>query len=167
VFDARRKTVTIRRLAIETGLAVILGWCVLALPVLLDPGRQHHTAAFLPFMGDVVEGGKPISLLLLLGLAGVLGWYGRSPILLLGPATVLTLPLWCTLDIRAGATGHSLLGLELIGYSFLGLISTVGVAIGRALHNIPNRTVSHEQRGVEQMDAADDRRGPGTDAARS
>jgi hypothetical protein len=58
-----------RRFYIEVLLALVIGWCALALPVLAND-HTHYDAAFLPLMRDVVEGIQPLSLELLL-LAGV------------------------------------------------------------------------------------------------
>ncbi len=58
-----------RRFHIEVLLALVTGWCALALPVFATD-HTHYDAAFLPVMRDVVEGIRPLSLGLLF-VAGV------------------------------------------------------------------------------------------------
>ena len=44
------------RTVVEIVAAVVSGWCVLALPVLLDSSRRRYAGEFMPFMGGVAEG---------------------------------------------------------------------------------------------------------------
>lgn len=118
---------------LEVATAVVAGWCVIALPVILDPEARHYEAAFMPFMRDVVEGMKPYSLALLFGVGAGLGARGTAPSWVLGFASVATLPAWSVIDLTMGGTGHNLLPIEWFVYGLYGLVATSGALTGRAL----------------------------------
>lgn len=64
----------------EMAAAALVGWALMALPVLLDPTTSHHySAAFLPWMRTVVEGMKPVSMPLLFAAGTGFGWWSHAP----------------------------------------------------------------------------------------
>ena len=120
-----------KRTVLEVGLAAVAGWCALVLPVILDPNRQRHRAAFLPFMRDAVEGIQVYSLGRLFGVGLLLGLIGRAPILMLGLASIATFPLWSAIDLVMRSDAHNLLPIEWFFYLVYGFIATAGVSVGR------------------------------------
>ena len=110
--------------------AAVLGCAALVLPVYLDPNVPEVSAKFLPIVAAAAEHMKLYSLGLL-GLSGFgLGLLTRTPVLLLGFATILVLPIWSAIDMAKGGS-HNLLGLEWWLYVSYGLYGVLGAFIGR------------------------------------
>ena len=111
--------------------AAVLGCAALVLPVYLDPAVPEARAEFLPIMAATVEHMKfySLGLLALIGLG--LGLLTRTPVLLVGFATVLALPIWSAIDVAMGSEGHNLLGIEWWLYVSYGLYGVLGAFIGR------------------------------------
>jgi hypothetical protein len=135
----------VRRFHIEVLLALVTGWCALALPV-LAADHTHYDAAFLPVMRDVVEGIRPLSLGLLLVAGACLGAFAEAPTWVLGPGSVASLPAWSAIDMFMGAD-HNLFPIEWTIYAFYALTSTVGAILGRAIRKKISRTQEVGSRG--------------------
>jgi hypothetical protein len=128
-------SVKVRRIAAEMLLAGVAGLCAYVLPVALDPAARHYHAAFLPFVGDAVEGMKPYTLALLFGIGLIFGLVGRAPFWLTGPATMAAFPIWSILDMARGGE-HNLFPIEWLVY---GLVSLLGLAGGVVGHLVRSR----------------------------
>jgi len=131
----------------EVAIAAILGFAAVVVPVLADPGRRRHDAAFLPFVRDAVEGMQLVSLPLLAGAGLLLGLLGRAPVWLVGPATMLAFPLWSTIDLIwdtafGAGDNHNLLPFEWCVYAGLSLLGLAGAYVGRLLQR-PTSRISH------------------------
>ena len=111
--------------------AAVLGCAALVLPVYLDPTVPEVRAEFLPIVAATAEHMKFYSLGLLAVIGLVLGLVTRTPVLLLGFATVLVLPIWSVVDVAIGSKGHNLLGIEWWLYVSYGLYGVLGAFIGR------------------------------------
>lgn len=129
----RRKIVSARSI-LEMAVAIVLGWCVVVLPVLLDPATRHYPAAFMPFMRDAVEGLKVYSLALLFVLGLGLGTFARTPPWVLGFASVATFPAWSAVDMAMGGD-HNLFPIEWMFYGFYGVIASAGATLGWLMRN--------------------------------
>lgn len=121
-----------RRLGLEVLLAAVGGVAALLVPVLLDPHARQHEAAFLPVMGNAVEGMHPSSLALLFLVGMLLGWVAKAPALLIGPATMLAFPVWSILDMAAGGD-HNLFPIEWSLYVVFSMFGLAGVAAARVV----------------------------------
>ena len=117
----------------ECAIAFVLGTPALLVPVLIDPGRRRYPAAVFPFIGDAVEGLKPVSLFLLLLLGCFVGFFGRASALLLAVSAVAVFPIWSILDLALGSEGHNLLPFEWMFYAFYGSFVLLGVGAGRSV----------------------------------
>jgi hypothetical protein len=106
---------------------------VIVLPVLITQPRSISSAVFLPVVGEAIEGIKLYSFGLLFAAGFVLGVFGRGPVFLIGPATMLAFPLWSAIDMLAGGTGHNLWPFEWFFYLVESLFGLVGAAIGRSV----------------------------------
>ncbi len=120
------------RAILELAVAALLGWCVLVLPVLLDPATRHYQAAVLPFMQDAVEGVKLYSLALLFLLGLFFGVLGKAPAWAVGCAAVASFPAWSAIDMAMGGD-HNLFPIEWLIYGFYGALAIGGAYLGRVL----------------------------------
>lgn len=118
------------RQSAEVVAAIVAGWVVLVLPVILDPPQRYYEPGFIPFMRDAVEAGRPYSLALLFGVGVALGRFGETSPWILGFATILTLPVWSAADLALGG-GHNLLPFEWLIYGMYGLVGCAGAWAGR------------------------------------
>jgi hypothetical protein len=134
-----------KRLLAEFAIAAVVGWCGMALPVLLAE-HTHYSAACLPVMRDVMEGIKPASIALLFTVAALLGLFARAPTWILGPATVLAFPTWSACDMAMGGD-HNLFPIEWAIYGFYAVLATVGAFVGRAIRRFSVRVPAHKPRG--------------------
>ncbi len=66
---------------------------------------------------------------LLVGL--LLGIFGRAPVWIIGPATMLSMPVGMVVDMFTGGHGLNLWPIALMFYGVLSLIGLTGTAIGR------------------------------------
>lgn len=126
------------RIAAEVVLSATAGFLACALPVVLDPDAVHHPAAFLPVVGDVAEGMKPYSLVLLFGIGFILGWIGSGAVWLTGPATAAVFPAWSVLDMALGGD-HNLFPIEWLIYGMYSLCGSVGGVLGRGCRFLARR----------------------------
>ena len=120
-----------QRFHIEVLLALVTGWCALALPVFATD-HTDYDAAFLPVMRDVVEGIRPLSLGLLFVAGVCLGVFAAAPTWVLGLGSVASLPVWSAIEMFMGED-HNLFPIEWTIYAFYALPSTVGAILGRAI----------------------------------
>ena len=125
------------------GIAFLVGAAILVLPVALDPSHGEHSAAFLPLVGDAVEGLKPYSLLLLIVFSIFMGAVFRAPVLLAAACTVAVFPLWSAIDMSMRSNGHNLFPIEWAIYAFYGTLALLGCGIGRAVRRIPPLSNAH------------------------
>jgi peptidoglycan/LPS O-acetylase OafA/YrhL len=114
----------IGRVSLEVVVAAAAGLCAVVVPVILDPGTTHYSAAVLPVMRDAVEGMHLYSLALLVGIGILLGPFGKAPVWLTGPATMAAFPVWSVIDMAMGQD-HNLFPIEWFLY---GLVSLCGLA---------------------------------------
>ena len=128
--NAALRPVSLIRVLSELIAAGVAGLLVIALPVAFDPALPQHQAAFMPFIGNAVEELKPVSLILLFVLGGFLGWFGRAPVVLTGPATVAAFPAWSVVDMAMGG-GHTLLPFEWFLYGAYSVIGLAGATLTR------------------------------------
>lgn len=132
----------IARLCVEVVLAATAGMAAVVLPVVADPLHPHYPAAFLVFIADAVEGMKLYSLGLLVVVGLLLGLFGRGPVLLLGPATMLLFPIWSAADMLAGSTGHNLWPIEWFFYGIESLFGLLGAGIGRGVKRMISKRLT-------------------------
>lgn len=125
------------RITIELISAAILGLAVIIIPVVLDSSAHQYDAAFLPVIRTAVEGMKFKSLILLIPLGAVFGCFSKTPFWLVGPATVVLLPLWSSVDLALGGS-HNLLPIEWAFYCFYGAFGMLGASIGYGIKWIYN-----------------------------
>ena len=103
---------------------------VVVIPSAIDPNTKQQPAAFLPIIGNAVEGIKPISFLLLVVVGAVFGYFGRGHFGLVGMATLAFFPVWSCLDMFMG-NDHNLFPIEWFFYGMLSLLGMLGAGIGR------------------------------------
>jgi hypothetical protein len=121
------------RVPVELLLAAMAGTLALAFPVLTGQADTGHSAAFFPFMADVVEGVELSSITLLFGVGVAAGLFGRASGVILGMATAALLPMWSAADMVLGGTGHNLFPFEWFIYGIYGLIGIAGALVGRGI----------------------------------
>ena len=119
----------------EYTVAFTAGAAVLMLPVMMDPAHERYSAAVFPMVRDAVEGVKPLSLLLLLVLGGLLGVSCTSRTVPLAAATVAIFPVWSILDVAFGGGSHHLLPVEWLIYAFYAVIVGTGLKSVRWLRS--------------------------------
>ena len=118
------------RVGTELLLSVVGGWAAIVGPA--GNASQEYEAAFMPMMRNAVEGMSGASPALLFGLGVLLGAVGRSPVVLLGVASVATFPLWSAIDMAQGGD-HNLFPIEWFIYAALAAFTTAGAFLGRRL----------------------------------
>ena len=119
-----------RQGVVDVVVAATLGLAVIVIPVALDPDARQYDAAFLPIVRTAVEGMKLWSLLFLSVIGFVVAWIGRSPIWVVGEATVAGLFVYSIIDMGLGGD-HNLLPIEWLIYAILGLPGMFGAGMAR------------------------------------
>ena len=107
--------VTTRRLWADVVIAAILGSGELVLMKLSDtyPGVGRLEFVY-PFVAGLV-----------------IGAFGRGPVWIVGPATVLVLPVGMLVGAVTGGTGLNLWPIALVFYGIFAAIALGGAAVGR------------------------------------
>ena len=112
-----RHRVSTERLWIEIVLAAAIGTGELVLMKLFD---THPSVGFYEFVYPLLVG-------------ALLGAVGGAPVWIIGPATMLCLPIAMAVNIVAGGDGFNQWPLSLIFLGVLALIGLIGAAIGRGV----------------------------------
>jgi hypothetical protein len=112
------RQITILRTFVEIFIAASVGAAVYFLSALIDPDN-NLSLILLPFVGFA------------------LGIFGRVPILLIGPATMLFVVTWSGIDLALGhSSGHELWPIELMVYGVISLIGLACAAVGRGIKRL-------------------------------
>ncbi len=107
--------VTTRRLWADIVIAAILGSSEL---VVMNLSDTYPGVGFLEFVDPFVAG-------------LVIGAFGRGPVWIVGPATMLVLPFGMLVDAVKGGTGLNLWPIALAYCGILAAIALGGAAVGR------------------------------------
>lgn len=121
---------TRNRTLLEVFLAASFGLTVIVIPVALDPNAKQYTAAFIPIIRNGIEGMKIYSLLLLIGVGAIFGYFGKAPVWLVGPATLAFFPIWSLIDMLMGGE-HNLFPFEWLLYGLESVFGVIGAGTGR------------------------------------
>ena len=139
------RQVPTRRLSVgkffaEIAITGVAGMVAVVFPVLfvshphLPADAEYQHIAFFPLL--IEASALPVSLqclsyVLLAAVCLVLGFGGRGPIWLVGPAIMLIYPIWSFIDLLAGGDTHQLWPFEMIAYGVMSLVYIVPTGIGR------------------------------------
>ena len=123
---------TRNRTLLEVFLAASFGLAVVVIPVALDPNARQYEAAFLPIIRNGIEGMKIYSLLLLIVVGAIFGYFGQAPVWLVGTATMAFFPIWSLVDMLMGGS-HNMFPFEWLFYGLFSIFGVIGVGIGRSI----------------------------------
>ena len=137
---------SITRLLIETFVAVIFGIAAFSLPVLFMSPRPPNLeqAVFLPMLSEALEKPHLSSILLILAASFAVGFFGRAPFFLTGPAIMFGFPIWAVIDGLAGGGGHNMIPFEIIMYAIIAPVFIIPSAFGRLLKYLIELWRSHD-----------------------
>jgi hypothetical protein len=132
------------RLFAEILIATVAGLVAFILPALFFAKHlpNYEQAVFLPIVSEVLENmdsaiGFTVmccSASLMFAVSLAIGFFGRAPIWLTGPAIMLGFPIWAMIDAIAGGGGHDLIPFEIIFmYVLPSPFFIVPTLIGRAI----------------------------------
>jgi hypothetical protein len=128
--------VTPRLVAVFASAVVVIAVlglaCVLA-PVVLSPPARLRPAPLFPLLREAVEGmtSVPIALLAALGLLG--GLFTRLPTPLIGPASIVGLPVASIAEMFVDPSSHNMFPLEFLVYFLMAVPVILTALIGRTV----------------------------------
>lgn len=123
---------TTKRSLLEVFLSAAMGLAVIVVPVALDSHARQYDAAFLPLIRNGVEGMKVYSLLFLVLVGCLIGYFGKGSVWFVGPAVLAFFPIWSIIDMVMGGD-HNLFPIEWLFYALESIPGLVGAVIGRAI----------------------------------
>ena len=103
----------------------------MVIPVVASAGVRYHSSPVFPLITTGIEEMSVASLLLLVGLSGLLGALTRSPGVLLGVLAMAAFPCMAGLEMLVDGQLHNLWPIEFAFYSMLTAPAVVGVYLGR------------------------------------
>ena len=108
------------------------------------PPPNYEQAIFLPIVSQALEKPPIISILLVAVVGFAAGAFGRGPIWLVGPATMLAFPIWAVIDGLAGGGGHDMIPFEIIMYGFFAVVCIGPTTFGRLARFLVELCFSHD-----------------------
>lgn len=134
------------RRVIEIVAAFCVGPVAMVIPVVASAGTRYHPSPVFPLIRTGVEEMSATSLLLLVGLSGVIGALTRSSGVLLGILTMAALPCVAGLEMLVDGQSHNLWPIEFAFYSMLTVPAVAGVYLGRHARRLVPMTPSSRLR---------------------
>jgi len=75
---------------------------------------------------------KVYSLLLLIVVGAIFGYFGQTPVWLVGTATMAFFPIWSFVDMLMRG-GHNMFPIEWLLYGLHSIFGVIGAGIGRSI----------------------------------